>query len=180
MLARLSKSWARVEIALASFCAVLVTVLILLNVVTRAFNASIYWVDEAAIYAMVWMCFLAASAALHERSAVSVTVLRDWLGETGQKYLGRAVDVCVLVFALALLYFAWRWLMPLELLRAGFDVEAFQGETFNFVYAEPTTTLGIRKIWVCSVLGLYVFGTLLHAIANLLSPLPKAKPMAQT
>lgn len=180
MLSKLSKTWARVEITLASFCAVLVTGLILLNVVTRAFNASIYWVDEAAIYAMVWMCFLAASAALHERSAVSVTLVRDLLGPRGQHILGRAVDLCVLAFALALLYFSYRWLLPLDLIRAGFNIEAFQGETFNFVYAEPTTTLGIRKIWVWSVLALFVFGTLLHAIANLTSPLPKPERHAAT
>ncbi|WP_342713283.1 TRAP transporter small permease [Litoreibacter janthinus] len=176
----MSKAWARAEIALASFCAVLVTALILLNVVTRAFNASIYWVDEAAIYAMVWMCFLAASAALHERSAVSVTLVQGLLGAKGQKILGRVVDLCVLVFAISLLYFSWRWLLPVDLLRAGFNLEAFQGETFNFVYAEPTTTLGVRKIWVWSVLGLFVIGTLLHAVANLFSPAPELEPVAHT
>lgn len=168
------------EITLASFCAVAVTGLILLNVVTRAFNASIYWVDEAAIYAMVWMCFLAASAALHERNSVSVTIVRDMLGTRGQAILGRFVDLAVLAFALALLYFTYRWLLPLDLIRAGFDFETFQGNTFNFVYAEPTTTLGIRKIWVWSVLLLFVFGTLLHAIANLMRPLPDPERHAAT
>jgi len=167
MLAKASKTWARVEITLASFCAVAVTGLILLNVVTRAFDASIYWVDEAAIYAMVWMCFLAASAALHDRSAVSVTIIRDMLGPQGQARLATFVDITVLIFALALLYFTYRWLLPLDLFRAGFNFETFQGATFNFVYAEPTTTLGIRKIWVWSVLLLFVFGALLHATANL-------------
>ena len=155
------------EITLASFCAVAVTGLILLNVVTRAFNASIYWVDEAAIYAMVWMCFLAASAALHDRSAVSVTIIRDLIGPKNQALLAKIVDLTVLAFALALLYFTYRWLLPLDLMQAGFNFETFQGATFNFVYAEPTTTLGIRKIWVWSVLPLFVFGALLHATANL-------------
>lgn len=40
-------------------------------------NASIYWVDEAAIYAMIRVAFLAASAGIHERCAVSVTLIND-------------------------------------------------------------------------------------------------------
>ncbi|MGB7319419.1 MAG: TRAP transporter small permease subunit, partial [Planktotalea sp.] len=139
MLHTLSRRWARVEIFCASFFAVLITLLILLNVVTRAMNASIYWVDEAAIYAMVWMAFLAASAGIHERSAVSVTLVQEKLGPRGQHFLGIAVDLIALLFAALMLFFLWRWLLPLDLFRAGFDFESFQGETFNFVYAEPTT-----------------------------------------
>ncbi len=167
MLHSLSRRWARVEIFCASTFAVLITLLILLNVVTRAMNASIYWVDEAAIYAMVWMAFLAASAGIHERSAVSVTLIKDKLGEGAQRALGVAVDVIVLIFAGLMLFFLWRWLLPLDLMRAGFDFETFQGETFNFVYAEPTTTLGFKKIWVWSVMGVFAFGASLHAVANL-------------
>lgn len=168
MLHTLSRRWARVEIFCASFFAVLITLLILLNVVTRAMNASIYWVDEAAIYAMVWMAFLAASAGIHERSAVSVTLVKDLLGASGQRALGFAVDLIVLLFVALMLFFLWRWLLPVELIRAGFDFEAFQSETFNFVYAEPTTTLGFKKIWVWSVLVIFAFGAALHAIANLI------------
>ena len=53
------------ELRLATLMAVGVTLLILLNIVTRYFGAALYWVDELAIYAMVWMTFLGASAALH-------------------------------------------------------------------------------------------------------------------
>ena len=168
MLHTLSRRWARVEIFCASLFAVLITLLILLNVVTRAMNASIYWVDEAAIYAMVWMAFLAASAGIHERSAVSVTLVKDMLGEQGQRILGFVVDLMVLAFVALILFFLWRWLLPLDLIRAGFDFEAFQGATFNFVYAEPTTTLGFKKIWVWSVMVIFAFGSALHAIANLI------------
>ncbi|UWR23044.1 TRAP transporter small permease [Sulfitobacter sp. S190] len=170
MLARLSRRWARVEIFCAAGFAVAITLLILLNVVTRAFNASIYWVDEAAIYAMVWMAFLAASAAVHERSSVSVTLIRDMLGPTAHRWLGTLIDLTVVVFAFALLYFLWRWLAPLELLRAGFDLETFQSQTFNFIYAEPTTTLGVRKIWIWLIMPIFAFGVTLHAVANLFSP----------
>ena len=67
MLERISAFWARIEITLAALLAAGVTLLILLNVVTRNIGAALFWVDELAIYAMVWMTFLGASAALVAR-----------------------------------------------------------------------------------------------------------------
>ena len=153
---------------LAAAFAVLVTLLILLNVVTRAFNVAIYWVDEAAIYAMVWMTFLAASAALHSGHSVAVTILRDLLPLRYRGWMAKFVDVTVFLFAAAMAWLCWRWFLPIDLARAGFDFAAFQAETFNFVYAEPTTTLGIRKFWVWLVMPLFAFGTVLHGLNNLL------------
>ena len=63
MIGRISAVWARLELTLAAFLAVSITLLILLNVVTRSMGAALYWVDELAIYAMAWMTFLGASAA---------------------------------------------------------------------------------------------------------------------
>ena len=57
MLYRLSAGLARVELWCAAFLAVCITVLILLNVVTRTAGNALFWVDELAIYAMVWMTF---------------------------------------------------------------------------------------------------------------------------
>jgi len=175
MLHRISAAWARVELAAAAAFGVAVTLLILLNVVTRSLGAAIYWVDELAIYSMVWMAFLGASASLHRRDAVAITMLRDAVPARLARALSRAVDAFVAVFAVAMLYFCWIWFLPLDLLRAGFDLQTFQGETFNFVYAEPTTTLGIPKWQVWSVMWLFSAGALLHAMANLAAPLP-ARP----
>jgi hypothetical protein len=67
MLHKASALWARIELSAAAILAAAITLLILLNVVTRAFGQAIYWVDEAAIYTMAWMTFLAGSAAVHLR-----------------------------------------------------------------------------------------------------------------
>ena len=64
---KISRKLVWLEIRLAALMAVGVTLLILLNIVTRYFGAALYWVDELAIYAMVWMTFLEASAALHHQ-----------------------------------------------------------------------------------------------------------------
>lgn len=168
MLLRLSAFWARLELAASALLAVGVTLLILLNVVTRNAGAAIYWVDEAAIYAMVWMTFLGASAAIHYGQSVAITVLTDVLPEPGQRIAAKLVDLLVFIFAVSMLWFCWRWFLPLEILRADFDVVAFQGNTFNFVYAEPTSTLGIPKWPVWMVMWLFAFGATLHSTACLL------------
>lgn len=170
MLYRASRAWARVEIFAAAVMAAAVSGLILFNVVTRAAGNAIYWVDEAAIYAMVWMTFLAASAALHYRSSIAVTVLIELLPAPVHRWLARFVDVTVFVFACLLVWVCLRWFMPFELIAAGGDVKAFQGATFNFIYAEPTNTLGFKKVWVWLVMVAFTFGALLHSSANLLNP----------
>ena len=152
---------------LAALLAVAITGLVLLNVVTRAMSASIFWVDEAAIYAMTWMTFLAASAAVHFGQSVAVTLFTDMLPERAARIAGRVVDMVVLIFALTMLWLCWRWFLPLDLMRAGFDTMAFQGETFNFIYAEPTLTLGIRKFWLWLIMPLFALGLTLHAVANI-------------
>ena len=174
MLRRLSELWARVEVTVAAALAAAISGLILLNVLTRAMGAAIYWVDEAAIYAMVWMTFLAASAALHNATAVAVTVVPE-LAPRLAPILARGVDVAVLVFAGLMLWVCWRWFMPLELARAGFDTARFQGDTFNFIYAEPTNTIGIPKVWVWLAMPVFSLGATLHAAANLAAPLPERR-----
>lgn len=168
MLFRLSATWARVELWAAAVLAVCVTLLVLLNVVTRSLGAALFWVDELAIYAMAWMTFLGASAALHHRSSVAITLLPDALSPKGKRIVYKLVDVIVFAFALAMLWFCWRWFLPLDLMRAGFDTAAFQSATFNFIYAEPTSTLGVPKYLFWTVMWLFAFGATLHSTMHLL------------
>lgn len=169
MLFRLSAAWARIEIWAAAALAVCVTVLVLLNVVTRSLGTALFWVDELAIYAMVWMTFLGASAALHHRNAVAITLLPDAVSPNVLPVIRKSVDVVVFFFALAMLWFCWRWFLPLELLRAGFDTTIFQGKTFNFIYAEPTSTLGVQKYLFWLVMWLFAIGATLHSAMHLVS-----------
>lgn len=177
MIRRISAAWARAELWLASFLAAAISVLILLNVVTRSLGSALFWVDELAIYAMAWMTFLGASAALHYGHAVAVTILTDSLPPLLRDLTARLVDLIVLIFALFMIWFCWRWYSPLELARHGFDTKQFQGATFNFIYAEPTTTLGVPKYLVWMVMWLFALGATLHSVANLTAPrapLPEA------
>ncbi|NUH63888.1 TRAP transporter small permease subunit [Sulfitobacter sp. S0837] len=168
MIWRISATWARCELALASVLAAAITVLILLNVATRSLGAALFWVDELAIYAMAWMTFLGASAGLHYGHAVAVTILTDNLRGPLRRVVAKLVDLIILGFALLMLWFCWRWFSPLELARQGFDTKAFQAATFNFIYAEPTTTLGIKKVWVWLVMWAFALGATLHGLAHVL------------
>ena len=58
----------------------LLILLVLLNVVTRYSGMPLYWVDEASVYAVVWLTFIGASAMTRLRMDFAVTMLTDKLG----------------------------------------------------------------------------------------------------
>ena len=172
MLSNISAFWARIELFFAACLAFIVTVLIFLNVVTRTLGTALFWVDELAIYTMVWMTFLGASAAIHYGHSVSITFLTNNLPFPLKTIAKHIVNLLVLVFSLFMIGFCWRWFSPLQLALNGFDFESFQGNTFNFIYAEPTTTLGIKKYIVWLVMWLFAIGATLHSLSNLLNSSP--------
>ncbi len=160
---------ARMEMAVAAILAVAIAVLILVNVITRSIGQSVYWVDEAAIAAMVWMTFLGSSAAIHYRTSVAVTILPDMLNDTKRLAMGRFVDLVSLGFALFLAWVTVLWFDPANLVAADFSLSEFSGSTFNFIYEEQTTTLGFRKFWLWLIVPIFCLTVSLHALVNLLS-----------
>jgi C4-dicarboxylate transporter, DctQ subunit len=171
MLTRLSDRLARAEETAAAALAAAVSLLVLANVVARALGRPLYGVSELAVYAMIWMTFLIAAAVLKRRQGIAVTLLAEALPPLPRRLLGLFVDVMVLLFALALMVLCARWLQPLAMVQAGFDAKAFQAETFNFVYAETTSTLGIPKVWVWLVVPWFALSLSLHGLANLVAAL---------
>ncbi len=170
-LLRTSSAWvARGETALAGLLAAAVACLILLNVVTRTAGAALFWVDEVAVYAMVWMAFLGASITIARRSSVTVTILVDALPARWRSLIGRLMDWTILGFALFLLWLCWGWYDLATLASLNFSLDAFSGETFNFMYREPTQTIGAPKYFIWLIVPLAAFGMSLHATANLLPP----------
>jgi TRAP-type C4-dicarboxylate transport system permease small subunit len=172
-LSGVSNAILRVEKLLVTLLAAVLVLLILLNVVTRAAGAAIFWVDELAIYAMVWMALIGASAMLRMRIGVAVTLVTDLLPRTLRRAVARVVDAILLVFAVTLLILCWRWYDPLALARSGFDFDAFAASTFKFIYTEPTNTIGVHKFWVWLAVPLMAFGMTMHAAANLLEGPPE-------
>lgn len=144
-----------------------VTLLILLNVVTRSVDFAIYWVDELAIYAMVWMVMIGASVTIQKRQGISVTILEGILGERLWGVFLLIVDLIIAAFCIVLIWLSWIWYDPFTLISVGFDTDAFSSKTFNYIYDEPTLTIGLPKYVIWLVMPLTAVTMTVHAINNL-------------
>ena len=149
----------------------LLVLLILLNVVTRYSGTPIYWVDEAAVFTMVWLTFVGASVMTRLRMDFAVGLVSDQLPPGGAKVLKVIATVGVLVFALALVWMCWVWMDPRGIAAAGFNVKDYAEASFNFIYTERTQTLE-WPTWVLQlILPIFSLTLTVHAFANLLEEL---------
>lgn len=166
-LSLLSQSVARWEIRAAALMLAVIVSTLVFNIITRTSGQAQYWVDEIAVTALTWMTFLAASAVLQARSNISMTLLQDAVPASLRKLMDLLVDLVMLAFTVAFLVMVWRWFDLPGLAKAQFDMVRFTSETFNFIYEEPTQTLGIRKFWIWLILPIFSVTSLLHCLACL-------------
>ncbi len=138
ILFRLSAAIATGESVAAGLAAATTFSLLVVNIVTRSLGNAVYWTDEAAILAMVWMAFLAASLTIHFRSHIAVTLLTDMLRPRVRLVFAVLVDAIMLTLMIVIGILVWNWFDPVGLYRANWDIAAFASTTFNFIYAEPT------------------------------------------
>ncbi|MBO6824619.1 MAG: TRAP transporter small permease subunit [Sneathiella sp.] len=168
-----------IEKALLIFLAAAVTGLILLNVVTRSVDYALYWVDELAIYAMIWMVMIGASMIVRLRKGIAVTILDEVLPTNIKAVLALIVDFMVLAFSATLIWLSYIWYDPLTLIAVDFDLAAFSADSFNFIYEEPTNTLGIPKFWIWLIIPIVAITMTWHAFTNFaerLLKVPSAAP----
>ena len=168
-LARLER---RLLIALLAF----LVGLILLNVVTRAVDVAIYWVDELAIYTMIWLVFIGAGHTLRLRRHVRVTLLIDAVPDHVRLPAEIGIDLLIWCFCLFSIWLVWIWYDPLAFALAGFDRELFSSRTFNYIYDEPTSTIGVRKLWIWLVMPWFALTASVHAGANVAEALTEGTP----
>ncbi len=167
----LSAAVLRVErVAIMGFM-FLLAFLILLNVVTRYAGASIYWVDESAVYSVVWLTFIGASAMTRLRLDFAVSLLTDQLAERPKAIAKVLASIGVVVFALLLAWMCWLWLDPVGIAAAGFDAKAYAGKSFNFIYTERTQTLNWPTWVLYLIVPLFSITMIVHGVANVLEDL---------
>ena len=167
----LSTAVLRAERAAVTVLMSLLVVLILLNVVTRYSGVPIYWVDEAAVFTMVWLTFVGASLMTRLRMDFAVGLVSDQLPPRGAKVLKIIATLGVLVFALALFWMCWVWMDPRGIAAAGFNAKEYAESSFNFIYTEHTQTLE-WPTWVLQlILPIFSLTLTVHAFANLLEEL---------
>ncbi|MDA9529414.1 MULTISPECIES: TRAP transporter small permease [unclassified Bradyrhizobium] len=149
----------------------LLTGLILVNVVTRYSHFPIYWIDESAVYCVVWLTFIGASAMTRLRLDFAVTMLTERLSPQHQKIAKVISTGLVVVFGVALIVTCVLWMDPVGLARAGFDGRKLASETFNFLYTERTQTLNWPTWVLYLTLPIFAVSMTIHGLANLLEDL---------
>lgn len=164
--ARFNAGLAHLESILAGLLLAGIFLLLLTNVVTRSLNTPTIWIDELAVYLMIWAGFLGAAVGIAKRDHIAVSLLPDlFLGKAGALF-ALAIDTVLLAFLIAFTVILWLWFDPIGLWQAG-SAEALAAKTFNFLYQEPTTTLDMPKIWFWLILPIFACGALIHAGFNL-------------
>ena len=149
----------------------LLTGLILLNVVTRYSGVSLYWVDESAIYSVVFLSFIGASAMTRLRLDFAVTLLTERFSARGVRIAKVMATSIVLLFGLTLLWLCVLWLDPVGIARAGFDARELAAKTFNFIYTERTQTLNWPVWALYMIMPVFALSMTIHSAANLLEDL---------
>ena len=176
---QLSQVILRGEKALAGFFMTVLLVLILVNVVTRFARVPIYWIDEASIFAMIWLGFIGASVMTRLRIDFAVTLLADQLSPKWVARLRALATAVSLLFAVGFAVVCWLWLDPVGIASHGFDAQAYAAETFNFLYTERTQTLEWPTWIVNLILPIFALTLIVHNAANLLEDLGLARKREQ-
>ena len=175
----LSQFVLKVEKLLAGFFITILLALILINVVTRFAKVPIYWIDEASIFAMIWLGFIGASVMTRLRIDFAVTLLSDYLSEKWVARLRALATAISLCFAIGFIVMCWNWLDPLGIASYGFDPKAYAAESFNFLYTERTQTLEWPTWVVNLILPIFAVTLALHSAANLVEDLGIASKRKQ-
>jgi TRAP-type C4-dicarboxylate transport system permease small subunit len=149
----------------------LLSTLILLNVVTRYSGYPIYWIDESAVYSVVWLTFIGASAMTRMRLDFAVTMLTERFSERGAAIFRVIATLGVVLFGISLGVMCWLWLDPVGIAQAGFDAKEFAAGSFNFIYTERTQTLNWPTWVIYLIMPLFAVSMTLHALANLFEDL---------
>jgi TRAP-type C4-dicarboxylate transport system permease small subunit len=176
----LSGALLRVERSALTALMSLLVLLILFNVVTRYSGIPVYWIDEAAVFTMVWLTFVGASVMTRLRMDFAVGLVSDHLPERGARVLKVLATFCVLVFAVALLWMCWVWMDPRGIAQAGFDAKAYAEASFNFLYTERTQTLEWPTWVIQLILPIFALSLAVHALANLLEELQACPRVVHT
>lgn len=178
MILRLSAATVAVERVLLMGLIGAIALLVLTNVLLRMVGVTLAWADEVAVFSMVLSGFIGASLMLRGRIDPAVLLLHEVLPDGGVRALRIAVSATCLAFGLVMIHLCWRWFDPVSLTAVGFDVAAFEGRTFNFIYTDTMPVTGVPTFWAYLVMPWFALTLSIHAAANLaedLGRVPRAE-----
>ncbi|WP_018010237.1 TRAP transporter small permease [Sinorhizobium medicae] len=100
------RSLAHIEETLAAILLVFAFVVIALQIVTRfVFRDPMFWTEEAARYAFVWLVALGAAEGVTSRTHITMDIVPRMLPERVQLLLRLVLDLVVLAALLVLVYY---------------------------------------------------------------------------
>lgn len=175
----LSETLLKFERRIVAFLMILLTGAILLNVVTRYAGRPIYWIDEFAVYCMVWLTFFGASVMTRLRLDFAVTMLTERLSERAAAAARVAATLMVVLFGVSIAAMCWLWLDPVGIAKAGFNAKQYAAGTFNFVYTERTQTLNWPTWVLYMILPVFAVSITIHGLANLMEDAGRVRPVTR-
>jgi TRAP-type C4-dicarboxylate transport system permease small subunit len=152
----------------ARFTGAIVAVILLLllaNVVSRALGQPLIWTDELAVYLMVLGAFAGASYGIARRQHIAVSLIAEVMSRRSRRILAYVVDITLLLLFACFGWMLWNWFDPIGVLTAD-SLQQYARENFNFLYQEPTTTLGVRKLWFWLIMPVFCFSGFVHLLAR--------------
>lgn len=176
LLRRISRGIASIEAPLAGLLIAGVFLVLIGNVVSRGIGRPLIWTDELAVHLMIWAAMVGGSLALASREHIAVTLVPDLCGALGARILALLVDLLMLLFFACFALLLWGWFDLLGLMAAG-GAEAHGMASYNFMWSEPTVTLGVRKVWFWAVMPVFCVTGTLHVLASLADQIADLRKM---
>lgn len=158
----LSRRVARAELIVCQVLIVAFSSLLLVNVIMRyAFSAPFYFAEEAAIYILIWMAFLAIAATIARQEMIALTFAVALLPERPRLVVDLAVQLAILAMMLLLLVVSWQWLNSPGV---QFETALTLGQPKRYFYA-------IMPVF-CALASFHSFANVLDIMARLLRGAP--------
>ncbi len=181
LLRALSDGMIRIDRVLLMVLIAAIAFFVLINVGFRMFRITLAWADELAKLSMILAAFPGASLMLRARIDPAVKIVQEMLRGPVVCLLRIVVSMVASAFGVILIWLCIRWLDPMGLWAAGFDIGTFEMTTFNFVYTDVTPILQWRFIWFYLIMPWFALTITVHALTNLAEDLGliDPRPLAQ-
>lgn len=166
-LSRLSTGLSAVERLLLRVLIAVLALSVLMNVLLRMIGITLAWADEVGVYSMVLSGFVGASLMLRARIDPAVLLLHEFLPAKSVRLLRMTVSALSALFGVILIYLCLRWFNPMQMISVGFDINAFQAATFNFIYTDRTAITGTPAYLLYLIIPYFAVAITIHALTNL-------------
>ncbi|MDR1231452.1 MAG: TRAP transporter small permease [Spirochaetaceae bacterium] len=106
MMGKIIAALQRLQIMVGALCLTLFLVTVLIQIFARYLEIPVTWTEDVSLYSFIWAVFMGAGAMVFEGKHFAFTSLQDNLkSPLHKRVLSVAISVCILFFALLMLYY---------------------------------------------------------------------------